>query len=142
MVKGTTDAKANDRQAEFDDVIAHMRRILDPLRSRLVATKDGPDGLTLEIPGFEGQPWGYVAGIRRGKQYVSYYLMPLYALPELADSISPELRRRKQGKSCFNFSSVDEPLFEELARITMAGFEPYLAMASEVAQSKAPAKSR
>jgi hypothetical protein len=68
--------------------------------------------------------------------------MSAYAFPDLEASMSPELRRRKQGKSCFNFTTVDEPLFEELARITEAGFERYLSLASEVARSRAPARSR
>jgi hypothetical protein len=38
-----------------------------------------------------------------------------------------------QGRSCFNFASVDEPLFAELARITEAGFDRYLALAAGVA---------
>jgi hypothetical protein len=129
-------------QPDFAAVDRRLRQMLEPLRARLSVTKDGPGGLVLEIPGLEGKPWGYVAGIRPGKRYVSYYLMSLYALPELADSMSPALRRRMQGKSCFNFSRVDEPLFEELARITRAGFEPYLAVAAEVAGGKAPARSR
>ena len=28
-----------------------------------------------------------------------------------------------QGKSCFNFTKVDEPLISELARLTKASFE-------------------
>jgi hypothetical protein len=129
-------------QPDFAAVDRRLRQILEPLRSRLSVTKDGPGGLVLEIPGLEGKPWGYVAGIRHGKRYASYYLMSLYVLPELADSMSPALRRRMQGKSCFNFTRVDEPLFDELARITRAGFEPYLAFAAEVAGGKAPARSR
>jgi hypothetical protein len=101
----------------------------------------GPGGLVLEIPGLEDKPWGYVAGVRPGKRYVSFYLMPVYALPELAALISPELRRRMQGKSCFNFTTVDETLFAELARLTEAGLEPYLAMASDVAARTSPARS-
>jgi hypothetical protein len=129
-------------QPDFAAVDRRLRQILEPLRPRLSVTKDGPGGLVLEIPGLEGKPWGYVAGIRPGRRYVSYYLMPVYALPELASSMSPELRRRMQGKSCFNFSRVDERLFGELARITQAGFEPYLAFAAEVAGGKVPARSR
>ena len=34
--------------------------------------------------------------------------MPVYGLPELLADISPELRRRMQGKACFNFTRVDE----------------------------------
>jgi hypothetical protein len=118
---------------DLETVDRRLREILQPLRSRLVATKDGPNGLTLEIPGLEGKPWGYVAATRRGKRYVSFYLMAVYAFPELRDSMSPELRRRMQGKSCFNFRTVDEALFAELGEVTTAGFERYLAFAQEVA---------
>ena len=131
---------AGPAKADFAAVDKRLREILEPLRARLVATKDGPDGLALEIPGLEGMPWGYVAGIRHGKNYVSFYLMSAYALPELLESMSPALRRRKQGKSCFNFTTVDETLFAELGRIALAGFEPYLALAAE--KAKAPARSR
>ena len=121
---------------DFAGVIARFREILEPLRPRVSVTKDGLDGLAMEIPGFQGQPWGYVAGIRRGKRYVSYYLMSVYASPELAASMSPELRRRMQGKACFNFDKVDEPLFAELAHLTQASFEPFLAMAAEAAKKR------
>lgn len=120
-------------QADFAAVEGRLREILAPLRSRLVATKDGPAGLTLEIPGLEGKPWGYVAATRIGKRYVSFYLMSVYAFPEVVESMSPDLRRRMQGKSCFNFTTVDEPLFAELAEITEAGFERYLVLAAETA---------
>ncbi len=119
-----------------------LREILEPLRSRLVATNDGPDGIVLEAPGLEGKPLGYVAGIRRNKRYVSFHFMPVYASPQLMTSMSPALRRRMQGKSCFNFTTVDEPLFEELAELTKAGLESYLALAAEVATKRAPARSR
>lgn len=127
---------------DFDGVDRRLRAILDPLRPRLTASEDGPDGLVLEIPGLEGKPWGYFAGIRRGKRYVSYYLMSVYASPELMAPMSPELRRRMQGKSCFNFTSVDERLFAELARLTETSFEPYVARASAVAGNGATAKGR
>lgn len=117
---------------DFVEVDRRLRGILEPYRATLVATKDGPDGLALEIPGLEGKPYGYVAGTRLGKRYVSLYLMPVYAFPDIDETLSPELRRRKQGKSCFNFTTVDEPLFAELATVMAAGFERYLALASEV----------
>jgi hypothetical protein len=37
-----------------------------------------------------------------------------------------------QGKSCFNFTHVDEPLFEELGRITETTFEPHVTYAKHV----------
>lgn len=121
-----------DRTDDFAAVDRRLRGILEPYLSRLVATKDGPGGLTLEIPGLEGKPWGYVAGTRLGKRYVSFYLMPIYAFRDLDDALSPELRRRKQGKSCFNFTTVDEPLLAELATLIAAGFERYLDLAAQI----------
>jgi len=41
------------------------------------------------------------------------------------------LRRRKQGKSCFNFTTFDEPLLAELATLIAAGFERYLEIAAQ-----------
>ena len=44
--------------------------------------------------------------------------MRVYALADLNDAISPGLRRRMQGKSCFNFTTINEPLFADLAKLT------------------------
>ena len=103
---------------DLDPVHERLRAILLSFGDQLVVTADGPAGTTLEVPGLEGKPWGYVAGTRLGKRYVSYYLMPLYASSALETSISPELAKRRQGKSCFNFARIDEPLFAELGALT------------------------
>ena len=86
--------------------------------------------MTLEVAGLEGKPWGYVAGTRVGKSYVSYYLMPAYAYPDLVDSLSPDLKRRMQGKACFNFTKLDEPLMQQLDALTAAGVERYRKVAA------------
>jgi hypothetical protein len=101
-------------------VEARLRDLLAPYRPSFTVT-EGPGGLTLEMPGHEGKPWGFVAGTRVGKRYVSFYLMSVYGQPDLLDSLSPELRRRMQGKACFNFTRVDEPLFAELAALAARG---------------------
>jgi len=49
--------------------------------------------------------------------------MPVYVDPSLAETISPELKRHMQGKSCFNFSKVDEGLFGQLDSLTKDGYE-------------------
>ena len=127
--------------ADLIAVHERLREILAPYRETLVATKDGPDGLTLEIPGLEGKPWGYVAGTRVGKRYVSFYLMPLYASAELEASVSQELARRRQGKSCFNFSSIDEGLLGELSDLTARGIPGFRAMAESVDRERTKAKA-
>jgi hypothetical protein len=60
-------------------------------------------------------------GVRLGKNYVSYHLFSVYATLGEASPISPELKKRMQGKACFNFTTVDEKLFKELAQLTKAG---------------------
>ena len=102
----------------LEEVHERLREILAPYRQSLSVARDEPGGMTLELPGYEGQPWGFVAATRLGKRYVSYYLMAVYGQPDLLDGMSPELRRRMQGKSCFNFTKVDEDLFGELAALT------------------------
>jgi hypothetical protein len=54
---------------------------------------------------------------------VSIYLMPVYVEPSLMDGASDGLRKRMQGKSCFNFTKVDEPLIGELEKVVRAGYE-------------------
>ena len=128
--------------ADLPAVHQRLKAILAPYRGRLHVAADGPGGMTLELPGYKGEPWGFVAATRLGKRYVSYYLMSVYAEPAIAAGMSPELRRRMQGKSCFNFTRVDEPLFEELGRITTATLEPQLAKAAEMAAAGTPTRSR
>jgi hypothetical protein len=122
---------------DFDAVHARLRDIILRHRGDLIVTKDGPGGLAIEIPGLEGKPWGYVAGTRLGKRYVSFYLMPVYASPELAATVSPVLERRKQGKACFNFTRIDEELFAELEDLTARGVSGYRAVAEAAAAARA-----
>jgi hypothetical protein len=100
-----------------------LKAILAPYRDRLHVAADGPGGMTLELPAYKGEPWGFAAGTRLGRRYVSYYLMGVYGDEGLAATISPELKRRMQGKSCFNFTKVDEALFRELEALTAKSIE-------------------
>ena len=118
---------------DFGAVHARLREIVLKHRGDLVVTQDGPDGMALEVPGLEGKPWGYVAGTRVGKSYVSYYLMPVYSTPGLAESLSPELKKRMQGKACFNFRKVDEALFAEHDTLTASSVPGFRAVAEAAA---------
>jgi len=48
--------------AEFDAVRDRLKAILQRHRGGLAVTRDGPGGVTIEMPGYEGRPRGYVAG--------------------------------------------------------------------------------
>lgn len=86
------------------------------------ADDDSSYGVDMAPPA-ERNPTTWFGAVRRGKRYVSIYLMPVYADPTLLDGASPELLRRRQGKSCFNFSIVDERLLSELEGIIRRGYE-------------------
>ncbi len=60
------------------------------------------------------------------KNYVTYYLMPLYMYPELVQGMSRLLKKRMHGKSCFNFKRMErDDLYVELAGYTERGFERF-----------------
>ena len=66
----------------------------------------------------------WFGSVRLGKAYVSFHLMPLYMNPPLARSISPALKKRMQGKTCFNFKNIPIPeLLEELKQLTAAALK-------------------
>ena len=111
-------------EQQFDAVYDRLKGILEPYAPRMYVTADDEQWYVLDMAPAEARnPTTYFGGVRKGKRYVSYYLMPVYVDPGLLDGASPELRKRMQGKSCFNFSKVDEPLLDELEALTKAGYE-------------------
>ena len=104
-------------------LFTRLAAIFAPFRPPLVARTDQPGELYLEAPPSPRHPSGFYFGaVKIGKRYVSFHLMPVYVHPDLLDDISPGLRKRMQGKSCFNFTKPDEAIFGELERLTAAGF--------------------
>jgi hypothetical protein len=103
--------------ADFDSVFNELKTILQPYARRLVVVADTDDNYTLDTA-----QRVFFGAVRRGKAYVSFHLMPVYACPDLLQGITPELKKRMQGKSCFNFKTANAPLFKELAQLTKAGF--------------------
>jgi hypothetical protein len=108
---------------DFPAVFAALKKILSPYEKSLSVVRYKPEFYYLEtlFPCHTGKAVCFGA-VRLGKNYVSYYLMPVYMTPGLQKRISPELRERMQGKSCFNFTEIDPVLFRELAALTRAGF--------------------
>jgi hypothetical protein len=111
-------------EADFQPLFERFKTMLQPYAERMHLAADAPGWYGVDMaPEGERDPSTWFAGTRLGKRYVSYYLMPVYVRPALLDGISPELRRRMQGKSCFNLSRVDESLLAELEALTQKGYE-------------------
>jgi hypothetical protein len=108
---------------DFAPVYAELRAIMLRAADGMTVAKDDPDDLELRTGWAHplrpnGPMW--FGGVRRGKAYVSYHLMPLYVQAELMAQVPPGLRRKMQGKSCFNFKAADPSLFAELETLTRA----------------------
>ena len=113
-------------EPNFAAVFASLRKLLVPFLGEIQVQTDKPGNYHTEIPTIlhRGKPL-YFAGLRTGKNYVSFHLLPLYFCPELLKGMSPALKKRMQGKACFNFTAVDEPCFAELSRLTSAGLKKF-----------------
>ena len=120
---------------DFDDLFARLRDILHKHSATLTVKEDSASCYSLH--GAVGpaalKAWGGklktrtmpVAWVQIGKAYASYHLMGICGSAKLMNSMSKELKARMQGKSCFNFKTADETLFEELDDLTarsIAGF--------------------
>ncbi len=111
---------------EFDAIFARLRAILAPYARTLRVVADEPNSYYLETREklYKNKPV-FFAAVRKGKAYVSFHFIPIYAYPSLRQSLSPALRKRMQGKSCFNFTAVDKELFRELKTIAKRGAEGF-----------------
>ena len=105
---------------------AALRAILSEFDGKLRVSKDEPGKYELVSiePTFKGKPMYFGSALIQ-KKYVSFYLMPLYACPELEKDLSPDLKKHRQGKSCFNFTEPDLLLFVQLAALAVAGYRAF-----------------
>jgi len=117
--------------SDFAPVFAALKPVLAKHENRLAVKADTSVEYTLvtksasPFPQHKGQPM-YFGSVRLGKAYVSFHLMPLYMSPALVKTISAALKKRMQGKTCFNFKTVPEPeLIATLARLTEAAFQQW-----------------
>ena len=104
----------------LDETFAKLRSLLAAQSKRLIVLADKPGDYQVGSPTMKdriGRPL-YIAGIKTGKNYVSYHLMPIYMNPTLLKSVSPTLKKRMQGKACFNFTALEREQAQDLADLT------------------------
>jgi hypothetical protein len=116
-------AAAKSKQSDaLVETFKALKAIYSPIAKSMNVTHDTDSEYYLEskAPMYKGRPMCFGA-VRMGKGKVSFHMMALYCFPEMKKKISPELRKRMQGKQCFNFSKPDEKLFAELSRLAADG---------------------
>jgi len=116
---------------DFAPVFKALKPVFKKVAKRLVTKVDTDKEYMLvtkspsPFPQHKGEPL-FFGSVRIGKAYVSLHLMPLYMNPELPGLISPALKKRMQGKACFNFKAAPEkPLLDELERLSAAALEAW-----------------
>jgi hypothetical protein len=111
---------------DFTETFKQLKAIFEPYAAKLQVVHDADNNYYLDTHHvMKNKQRIFFGGVRTGKGYVSFHLMPVYASTELVKTISPELKKRMQGKSCFNFKQPDEKLFKQLAKLTKAGFKMF-----------------
>lgn len=109
---------------DFDAIFAKLRSILKKYEKRCVVEQDTRSDYYLNAKRLDkkNRPI-FFAGVSVNKISVSFYLMSVSTFPDLLDSLSPELKARKQGKSCFRFKAMEPSLFKELAALVKKSIE-------------------
>lgn len=103
----------------FAPLFKKLKGILKKHEPRCVVdlSSDTEYFLNAAAPGPKGKP-DFFGGVSINKISISFYLRAVHSVPALRKSLSPALRKRLHGKSCFRFERDEPALFEELAALT------------------------
>jgi hypothetical protein len=122
------------KPANFETAFNQLKSVFDLHIARLSVKENSSAEFTVHtksaspFPQHKDQPM-FFGSVRIGKAYVSFHLMPLYMNASLTKTISPALKKRMQGKTCFNFKNAAEPdVLSELQRLTDAGVKQWTEM--------------
>jgi hypothetical protein len=112
--------------SDFPGAFAALREIMKRHSAGLIVQSDTPTDFTVITPaiGPNKKPIWFGCVLSK-KSAVTYHLFSLYFNPALEAKVPPELLRRKQGKTCFNFQRPDPTLFAALDRLTKLGRENF-----------------
>jgi len=112
-----------------NELFNKLKSILKKYENQLSVIHDKPTNYYLNTMVSEKNKKGdFFGAIQLKKSYIAFHLMPIYYYPELLNDISLDLKKRMQGKSCFNFTNEDDILLNELSVITKLSFEKYKAL--------------
>ena len=114
--------------AGFAATFKALRALLTPYERHFVVVVDKPGKYYLSTKTSRTVSGAAIwfGGAEIKKNYVSFHLIPVYAAPALLKGLSPSLRKRMQGKSCFNFTAIEPAHVAELEALTKKGFDGFI----------------
>jgi len=104
---------------DLGSTFSSLSNLLRKHAAGMTIRTDEPGNLYVERPPANAKEKPkFFGAVQTKKSYVSYHLMPVYEDPTLLAGITDALRKKMQGKSCFNFTAEDPLLFRELDALT------------------------
>jgi len=125
FVAGTDAAtKTGGPSPAFAETFVKLKRVVSAHAGFLDVQTDSATEYVLTgpmMPRWKKELW--FGGVKIGKSYVSLHVMPVYMFPDLLETLSPELRSRMQGKSCFNFKRIEPALLAQVESLIATSIE-------------------
>ncbi|WP_096200317.1 hypothetical protein [Bacillus sp. FJAT-45350] len=117
----------NGGKLEFQNIYNELYILLKEYEANLDVKTDSLENYYLDTRKIDPKNKKpiFFGAVQIKKNYVSYHLMPVYIFPELLNDTSDDMKKRMQGKSCFNFKKAVPILFSELKQLTKNGFDKY-----------------
>ncbi|MEN5002042.1 hypothetical protein [Stenotrophomonas indicatrix] len=108
------------------DLFVALRDLLLPYKTDLLVVHDEDDHFYANCRNVDAKGKAQFFGaVKSSARRHSIHFMPIYTFPELLAGISPALKKRMQGKSCFNFDAWDPTLLHELQVLIELGVSRY-----------------
>jgi len=108
-------------------VFQQLKEVISSLGEGLVVKKDQPDYYYLNTNKLEKNKEIFFGAVQIRKSYVAYHLFPVYKFPALLNDLPPEIKKRMQGKSCFNFKKeLSEEDLVEMRRISQSSYDAFV----------------
>jgi hypothetical protein len=110
--------------ADLDAVEQRIWQLLEPYRGEL------EDSTIYGLPSIRwpgAKAHDYFASVKRGKTYVSLYLLVADTYPEALEGASATLLKRRTGKAAFSFPTLDDEMAADLDALLKRLFERYRA---------------
>ncbi len=99
-----------------------LSNLLRPYAKEMLVKSDTDTNFYLEETRSSDKPQMFGA-VQVKKNYTSFHLFPVYTSPSLLDDVSHELRKRMQGKSCFNFKTIEQIPTAQLKALIKHAYE-------------------
>jgi hypothetical protein len=112
----------------FDTTFAALKNVLKPFERHFDVVKDTRNAyyLASKTAKTRSKAAIWFGGVEIKKNYVSFHLVPVYAAPHLVKDLSPSLKKRMQGKACFNFTDIEPAHLKELDVVTKKGYAGFV----------------